>query len=106
MMYDARELARVRNQMLVICAIAWILLLADPGGALVSTHGAATHAADVTHVTHSATMNLPSLAAGWMLMLLAMMTPALIPPVRHLHLRSFAHRRTRAIALFAIAYAG
>jgi predicted metal-binding membrane protein len=103
MMYDARELARVRNQMLVICAIAWILLLIDPGGTLASTHGSATHAA---HATHAAVATpLASLAAGWMLMLLAMMTPALIPPVRHIHLRSFTQRRPRAIALFAIAYA-
>jgi predicted metal-binding membrane protein len=113
MTYDARELARVRNPMLVICAIAWGLILVDPGGTLMSTHGAATHA---SHARHAEAMplaaslqmlggNLASLAANWMLMLVAMMTPALIPPVRHIHLRSFTHRRSRAIALFATTYA-
>jgi predicted metal-binding membrane protein len=103
-MYDARELARVRNQMLVICAIAWIVLLIDPGGTLASTHAA--HAAHATHATHGGhAPYLTSQAAGWMLMLAAMMTPALIPPVRHIHLRSFSSRRSRAIALFVIAYA-
>jgi predicted metal-binding membrane protein len=89
--------------MLVICAIAWVLLLINPGGALVSMHGASAHAAHATHDAHRT--YLTSQATGWMLMLVAMMTPALIPPVRHIHLRSFAHRRPRAIALFAIAYA-
>jgi predicted metal-binding membrane protein len=116
MIYDAREFARVRNPMLMISAIAWGLILIDSGGMLVSVHGAARHATHAAHFTHAEaaplsaslqmlTTNLAPLAAGWMLMLAAMMTPALIPPVRHIRLRTFTRRRTRAIALFATAYA-
>jgi predicted metal-binding membrane protein len=46
-----------------------------------------------------------SLAAGWLLMMVAMMSPVLIEPVRQIRRRSFTHRRARAIALFAIGYA-
>jgi predicted metal-binding membrane protein len=51
-------------------------------------------------------MNPPApLAAGWALMLVAMMAPVLIAPVRHIRLRSFAHRRGRSIVLFIAGYA-
>ena len=50
-------------------------------------------------------MNEPaSLAAGWALMLVAMMSPVLILPVRHIRLCSFTHRRARSIALFVTGY--
>ncbi len=106
---DARERARDRNPMLAISAIAWGVILLDPGGIFGSTHGGAAHATHVTHVpaaAHAApALPVASMAAGWIVMLVAMMTPALIPPVRHIRLRSFTHRRLRAIALFAAAYA-
>lgn len=38
-------------------------------------------------------------------MLVAMMSPVLIPPVRHIRLRSFTHRRARSIVLFVTGYA-
>jgi len=51
-------------------------------------------------------MNPPaSLAAGWALMLVAMMSPVLIAPIRHIRLRSFTHRRARSIVLFVAGYA-
>jgi len=51
-------------------------------------------------------MNPPaSLAGGWALMLVAMMSPVLIPPVHHIRLRSFTHRRARSIVLFVTGYA-
>lgn len=45
-----------------------------------------------------------SLAAGWLLMLTAMMTPLLTAAVRHVRARSFARRRGRAVALFLAGY--
>ncbi|MGO9339445.1 MAG: DUF2182 domain-containing protein [Terracidiphilus sp.] len=45
-----------------------------------------------------------SLAAGWALMLAAMMSPALIQPVRHIQLRSFVRRRVRLVTLFVLGY--
>jgi predicted metal-binding membrane protein len=51
-------------------------------------------------------MNPPaSLAAGWGLMLVAMMAPALILPIVDLRLGSFKRRRARATALFVVGYA-
>jgi predicted metal-binding membrane protein len=49
-------------------------------------------------------MNPASLAAGWILMLIAMMSPVLILPICHIRLRSFTHRRTRSVLLFVMAY--
>jgi len=91
MTYDSADLPRVRNPVLAISAVAWLLLLI-PGSSL-------SHA-------HCSAMSPPSVfAAGWALMLVAMMAPVLIPPIRYLRLRSFTHRRTRTIALFVAGYA-
>ena len=91
----ARERAQVRAPVLFISAAAWILLVFEPGGASAHAH-------------HSAAMtggNAPTaVAIGWALMLAAMMGPLLIPPIRHVRDRSFARRRSRAIALFAAGY--
>jgi predicted metal-binding membrane protein len=44
------------------------------------------------------------LAAGWALMLAAMMSPSVIAPLRHVRDRSFAQRRARAMLLFVAGY--
>lgn len=103
MFEDARERARDRNPMLAISVIAWGVILLDPGGIFGAAHHGAAHVAHVAHVPVASMA--ASMAGGWILMLVAMMTPALIPSVRHIRLRSFTHRRRRAIALFAAAYA-
>jgi predicted metal-binding membrane protein len=51
-------------------------------------------------------MNPPSsMAAGWVLMLVAMMSPTLITPIGHIFERSFKSRRARSVLLFVIGYA-
>ena len=45
------------------------------------------------------------LAADWALMLAAMMSPLVVAPLRHVHERSFARRRARAMLLFLAGYA-
>jgi predicted metal-binding membrane protein len=108
MMYDGQEVAQVRNPMLIVSAVAWGLLLGDPGGAVMSTHDPAAHSVTMAPASlHTLLAIHPpaSLAAGWVLMLVAMMLPLLISPVSHLRLRSFAYRRARAITLFVAAYA-
>lgn len=47
---------------------------------------------------------LGSLAAAWLLMLIAMMAPTLVAPLLHVHQRSFARRRGRSITLFLAGY--
>jgi predicted metal-binding membrane protein len=44
-------------------------------------------------------------AAGWPLMLTAMMAPLLIPALRHVYTRSLPRRRSRAITLLIAGYA-
>jgi predicted metal-binding membrane protein len=110
MTYDSRELARVRNPVLLLSAAAWIWLLVDPGGLMMQAHCAATVFGGGLPLPASLpmllAMNPPaSLAAGWGLMLVAMMSPALILPIGHLRLRSFKRRRARAIVLFVAGYA-
>jgi len=101
MAFDGREFARVRNAVLLICAPAWILLLVQPAGMGIFTHCPATSSEVMPR-----TINTPtSVAIAWALMLIAMMSPALIPPIRHIHLRSFTHRRARSIFLFVTGYA-
>jgi predicted metal-binding membrane protein len=45
------------------------------------------------------------LAADWALMIVAMMSPLVAAPLRHMRDRSFARRRTRAAFLFLVGYA-
>jgi len=48
---------------------------------------------------------MSSMAAGWALMLLAMMSPTLMAPIGHVLERSFRRRRARSVALFILGYA-
>ncbi|HXI22944.1 MAG TPA: DUF2182 domain-containing protein [Pyrinomonadaceae bacterium] len=51
-------------------------------------------------------MNPPSsMAAGWALMLVAMMSPTLIAPIGHVVERSFKRRRAWSVILFVVGYA-
>jgi predicted metal-binding membrane protein len=78
-MHTARDLAPVRNALLVVAAGAWVMLLVGP---------------------HVHVMPL----TNWGLMLAAMMAPALIAPVGHVYLRSFKSRRVWLAGLFMIGY--
>jgi predicted metal-binding membrane protein len=93
--------AGARNALLIASALAWTLILAQPGGSTLFSHCPAG-AASFRMLLE---MNPPvSLAAGWNLMLVAMMAPAVIAPVLHVRLRSFRHRRARASALVLLGY--
>src|SRR5262249_37545275 len=49
--------------------------------------------------------SLEKIAAQWALMVAAMMAPLLVAPLRHVHDRSFARRRARAMLMFVAGYA-
>ena len=106
MMFDGRGRARICASLLLACAIGWGLLLVQRDTTLVRhDHAIHTGAMRPAHPP-TLTMNaLASLAAGWVLMLTAMMAPALIQPIHHLCSRSFRRRRARAALLFVAAYA-
>src|SRR5262245_14079080 len=102
------DLTRARNALLIASALAWTLILAAPGGSTIFSH-CPTVAPEAKSFSASfrmlMAMNPPvSLAAGWSLMLVAMMAPAVIAPVLHVRLRSFRRRRARATALVLAGY--
>jgi predicted metal-binding membrane protein len=107
--YDAQEFARVRNPVLFVAVAGWILLLVGQGSMLMFAHcpAASCEAMSFSASLHMfLAMNHPaSLAAGWALMLVAMMSPVLVPPLYYIRGRSFTHRRVRSTAFFLAGYA-
>jgi predicted metal-binding membrane protein len=106
---DGRELARIRNTVLFISAITWILLLFEPESMRLMIHCPTMHGA-VTGFsgalqTSSKIISLWLVLAGWLLMLAAMMSPVLILPINYICLRSFRNRRLRSTFLFTLGYA-
>jgi predicted metal-binding membrane protein len=110
LIYDAREFARVRNPLLLVTAASWVLLLAGQSGMFMLSHCPASGRQTIpfsASLQLLLAMNPPaSLAAGWVLMLVAMMSPVIIPPLYYIRLRSFANRRARSTVLFLAGYAG
>ena len=103
MIENPGQFGRLRNAVLLLSAITWIVLVVEPGG-LGMPHCVSMSSAASFQMLLA--MNPPgSLAVGWALMLVAMMAPVLIPPVRYIHLRSFTHRRARSTAFFLAGYA-
>jgi predicted metal-binding membrane protein len=109
MTYDARELARVRNPVLLVSAVTWILLLVEPGSMGRFAHCPATTSGamplSASFQILLAISEAASLMVSWALMLVAMMSPVVISPVCHIRLRSFTHRRARSTVLFVTSYA-
>jgi len=90
-MFDiAREVARVRYPVFAISMVAWAVLLARPSG--------------VNNYCPSMEGSPRAIAAGWVLMLVAMMAPLTIPALHHIRLTSLARRRGRAFAMFVAGY--
>ncbi len=104
---SARARARVRIPVLLICVVAWMMLLVKPGIMMPHAHRSVTDSeASLVSFHMWLTMNpLSSLAAGWALMLVAMMSPSLMAPVRHILERSFKRRYARSVMLFVMGYA-
>jgi predicted metal-binding membrane protein len=100
MVYDAREFARLRNCGLSISAIAWIVILVEPNASAICSPPGSSIPWRLLLASTPAT----SLAKGWALMLIAMMSPILVPPIYHVCLGSFARRRARSIAFFVAGY--
>jgi predicted metal-binding membrane protein len=95
----ARERLQVSVPVVCLSAAAWILLVVEPGGQALFTHCPPSLDLLLRQAPPA------SIAMGWALMLVAMMAPVVIAPVRHVRDRSFAHRRAHAIALFVAGYA-
>ena len=102
----ASERARVRLPVLLFSALAWVLLITAPGTmAMHAHHGGRTPGMDPISLKMMFVHNSPaSLAAGWAIMVVAMMGPMLTEPIRHIWVRSFARRRAPAITLYLAGY--
>lgn len=102
-----RERARVNVPVLLVSAVAWTVLLVNAGSTTTLAHCPVTGsgASPVSFRTLLEMNPISSLAAGWALMLVAMMSPTLIAPIHHVRERSFKRRRARSVALFAAGYA-
>lgn len=107
MILSPRARARINIPILLVSAIAWMMLLINPGSLMTLAHCPVTDAgASVASFRMLLAMNPPSsLMAGWALMLVAMMFPTLIAPIGHIVERSFKHRRAWSVALFTLGYA-
>jgi predicted metal-binding membrane protein len=92
------------------CAVAWAVLIFDAGDASLAalcSAGRQSPAPQALFLHAALVLNSPGpLAAGWILMFVAMMPPLVIAPLRHIRERSFAKRRARAMLLFVAGYAG
>ncbi len=106
--YRDRELDWARNLALCLSVLAWMALAAGQfrmAPTLCPCVGAGT-IQSWSSMRMLLSANPPiSLAAGWLLMLAAMMAPALIAPVWHIRVQSLARRRVRSTALFVAGYA-
>jgi len=100
MVYDAREFARLRNRGFFISAIAWIAILDEPSASAICSPPGSS----ISWQLLLASNPTASLARAWALMLIAMMSPTLVPSIYHVCLGSFARRRARSIAFFVAGY--
>lgn len=100
MIYNAEEWARLRNCVLAVSLIAWVVMLLQPGVSLCCSAQGAVH----SWKTLLAANPPASLAGGWALMLVAMMGPMLVAPIYHIRISSFARRRARSTLLFGVGY--
>lgn len=106
MTLSVQERGRVFTTTLLLSAVTWTMLLVNPGSILGLTHCAVTNSgASPASFKMLLAMNPASaLAAGWSLMLVAMMSPTLIAPILHILERSFKRRRFRSVTLFVVGY--
>ena len=104
--FDARFDAWFDSWLVVTSLVAWALLaltwsdVTPAGFCSASLRMPLSDSFNLAFVFNSPAQ----LASGWLLMLAAMMPPLIIAPLRHVHERSFAHRRTRAMLLFVVGY--
>lgn len=107
MTINTRERTRINLLVLLTSAIMWMMLLVNPGSIMTITHCPVSDSgASMASFQMMLAMNpLSSLIVGWALMLVAMMSPTLITPIRHVIERSFKRRRARSVIFFVVGYA-
>ncbi|HEV7474162.1 MAG TPA: DUF2182 domain-containing protein [Pyrinomonadaceae bacterium] len=107
MTISPQERARIYVLILLISAIAWLMILVNPGSMMTLAHCPVIDSgASPASFRMLLAMNpVSSLMAGWAVMLVAMMSPTLIAPISHILERSFKSRRARSVTIFVLGYA-
>jgi len=103
MIYSKRAFAATRAGVVMVSAAAWATIAVLSMGA-----GQGPAAAFICGPRGTSVLTLDwvlSASPGWMLMVIAMMAPMVLPPLVHIRISSFAHRRWRSTALFLAGYA-
>lgn len=102
---SVRARAKISRCVMLVSALAWAVLLVNPGSILGSTHCLHMDAGSTASLQMLLAMNpISTLAVGWTLMSIAMMLPTLIAPIVHIYERSFSSRRFRSAMLFLLSY--
>ena len=107
MTMTSRGRARVSVPILLVSAVTWVMLLINPGSIMTVAHCPVTDSgASMVSLRMLLEMNpISSLMAGWAMMLVAMMSPTLIAPLRHILDRCFKRRSLRSVTFFVVGYA-
>jgi predicted metal-binding membrane protein len=110
---EARARRQVRTPVLVVTALAWLIIAIAPMTTPGMTHSDATTMGMAMPAgtgsmdrmsAHLSVGSLPGFLGMWLLMVVAMMCPLLICPLRHLGARTLPRRRASARILFLLAY--
>ncbi len=101
MFYNREQLARLRSYVFMASFAAWAIIITD---AVWSAQGAAAPICGSGWSQELSLAWLWSVGTGWLLMVIAMMAPMLLPPLDHIRISSFSHRRTRSSLLFLFGY--
>ena len=94
MLYDDRDRIGVRDAIVAVTALAWMVAIWVPGGPGSHVHDSA---ADAFRLAAGAVVH-------WIVMLAAMMAPVLIQPIQFIRSQGLARRRTWATVLFVAGY--
>jgi predicted metal-binding membrane protein len=97
--YDDRDRVRVRNTVLAVTALAWVLIWTRSIWSAGLSNSHPHH-----HVTNLRAASA-SAAVDWLLMLAAMMAPVIIQPIQFVRGSGLVRRRTRSTFLFVAGYA-
>lgn len=95
--------------LITITLLGWVVMLLQGHHLGISAHLIASEGNGYSHISQAlhTNLNFHSLTLMgwyWLIMLVAMMSPVLAEPMRHVWLRSLARRRWSAIILFLIGY--
>jgi predicted metal-binding membrane protein len=94
MLYDDGDRIGVRNVVVAVTALAWVL-------SIWTARATGTH----VHPRGASAVPVVGAAVNWLLMLGAMMAPVVIQPIQFIRCQGLARRRTRATLLFLAGYA-